>query len=286
MGHHRNTIARIRACSPAKLNLFLHVTGRRADGYHTLQTAFQLLDWGDEMLFEPRDEPGIELSGELALIPPEDNLILRAAARLDPEGTRGARIHIDKIIPMGGGLGGGSSNAATSLLALNALWNLGVSAPQLIALSRSLGADVPVFTAGHSAWAEGIGEDLKPLAIPPAWYVIIWPRSSVSTAEIFNHPELTRNSAPITVQAFFSGPNRNDLEAVVMAEYPEVRRARDWLSNRAPNARMTGSGGCVFASIETQQQALEIAAGTPPEFDAFVAEGLDARPEMCIEYES
>ena len=286
MGHQSKAIARIRACSPAKLNLFLHVTGRRADGYHTLQTAFQLLDWGDEMLFEPRGAPGIELTGELALLPPENNLILRAASQLDPQGTRGARIHVDKVIPMGGGLGGGSSNAATTLLALNSLWHLEVTAAQLIALSAPLGADVPVFTAGRSAWAEGIGEDLQPLSLPPAWYVIVWPQSSVSTAEIFSHPELTRNSAPITVAAFFSGSNRNDLEAVVMAEYPEVRRARDWLRDRVPNARMTGSGGCVFASMKTQQQALEIAASAPPEFDVFVAEGLDTRPEMRIEYEN
>ena len=268
MGIQPATVTTIEARSPAKLNLFLHVTGRRPDGYHSLQTVFQLLNWGDDMRFEAREAPGITLSGDTDDIAPANNLILKAAAALGrPE--RGAHIHIRKRIPRGGGLGGGSSNAATTLLALNRLWQLKLEQNALRQLAAPLGADVPVFVSGHSAWAEGTGEILSPIALPKRWYVIAQPACEVSTAEIFAHPELTRHTAPITVQAFFSGAGHNDLQPVVLSRYPEVQRAWEWLNQHSPTARMTGSGACLFAALEAPT-GLEIA----------VAEGLDRLPEM------
>ena len=269
----------LRACSPAKLNLFLHVTGRREDGYHTLQTLFQLLNWGDEMTFEVRASSGVELSGDTDDLPAAENLILRAAAALG-QTSKGARIHVRKRIPRGGGLGGGSSNAATTLIALNRLWQLGLDQDQLMAMGIPLGADVGVFLLGQSAWAEGAGDALSPMALPKRWYLIAQPRCEASTAKIFSHPELTRNTAPITVQAFFSGTTRNDLQGVAMALYPEIQRAWEWLVSEAPHARMTGSGACVFAAFETEAEARQIAARAPVNLPVVVAEGIDHRPEM------
>ena len=279
MGIQSGTITAIEACSPAKLNLFLHVTGRRPDGYHSLQTVFQLLNWGDDMRFEARAEPGVALSGDTDDIAPEQNLILRAAEALGhPE--RGAHIHVHKRIPQGGGLGGGSSNAATTLLALNRLWELGLEQEALQRLATPLGADVPVFVMGQSAWAEGVGEVLSALALPKRWFVIAQPDCTVSTAEIFADPALTRHTPPITVQAFFSGAGRNDLQPVVESRYPEVQRAVEWLKEHSPNARMTGSGACVFASLESEQEAHDIAARAPAGLAVVVAEGLDRLPDM------
>ena len=267
------------ALSPAKLNLFLHVTGRRPDGYHSLQTVFQLLNWGDDMRFEWRASPDITLSGDTDDIAPEDNLILRAAKLISPS-DQGAHIHVHKRIPRGGGLGGGSSNAATTLLSLNRLWGLGLNVDTLLRLGEPMGADVPVFIQGQSAWAEGIGEELTPISLPKRWFVVAQPDCMVSTAEIFAHPELTRQTPPITVQAFFSGAGRNDLQPVVESRYPEVQRAVEWLKEHSPDARMTGSGACVFASLESEQEAHDIAARAPAGLAVVVAEGLDRLPDM------
>ena len=267
------------ALSPAKLNLFLHVTGRRPDGYHSLQTVFQLLNWGDDMRFEWRASPDITLSGDTDDIAPEDNLILRAAKLISPS-DQGAHIHVRKRIPRGGGLGGGSSNAATTLLALNRLWGLGLNLDTLLRLGEPLGADVPVFIQGQNAWAEGIGEELTPLSLPKRWFVVVQPDCMVSTAEIFAHPELTRQTPPITVQAFFSGAGHNDLQPVVESRYPEVQRAVEWLKEHSPDARMTGSGACVFASLESEQDAHDIEAQAPAGLAVIVAEGLDRLPDM------
>ena len=267
------------ALSPAKLNLFLHVTGRRPDGYHSLQTVFQLLNWGDDMRFEWRESPDITLSGDTDDIAPEDNLILRAAKLIAPS-DQGAHIHVRKRIPRGGGLGGGSSNAATTLLALNRLWGLGLNLDTLLRLGEPMGADVPVFIQGQSAWAEGIGEKLTPVSLPKRWFVVAQPDCMVSTAEIFAHPELTRQTPPITVQAFFSGAGRNDLQPVVESRYPEVQRAVEWLKEHSPDARMTGSGACVFASLESEREAHDIASQAPAGLAVIVAEGLDRLPDM------
>ena len=279
MGLQHPAVTRIHACSPAKLNLFLHVTGQRMDGYHTLQTVFQLLDWGDDMTFELRERPGITLSGDTDDLPAEDNLIMKAACALNqPE--RGAHIHITKRIPRGGGMGGGSSNAATTLRALNTLWSLNLDQRALLTLAKPLGADVPVFTLGQSAWAEGIGEDLSPLALPPRWYAVIIPACEVQTAEIFGHPELTRNTAPITVAAFFSGAGHNDLQPVAVALYPEIRKAWKWLEARSPSASMTGSGACLFAAFDTEAEARSLVAIAPAGVTAVAVQGLDRLPAM------
>ena len=281
MGVQSGTVTAIEACSPAKLNLFLHVTGRRPDGYHSLQTVFQLLNWGDDMRFEARAEPGITLSGHTDDIAPEQNLILKAARALgQPE--RGAHIHIHKRIPRGGGLGGGSSNAATTLLALNRLWGLGLEQDALLHLATPLGADVPVFVMGRSAWAEGVGEMLSALALPKRWFVIAQPDCNVSTAEIFGDPALTRHTPPITVQAFFSGAGQNDLQDVVLPRFPEVQQAWEWLHQHSPSARMSGSGACIFAALKTKESARQIAAEAPDGLKVIVAEGVDRLPEMRV----
>jgi len=264
----------IEALSPAKLNLFLHVTGQRANGYHELQTAFQLLDWGDRMRLEITETPGITLDPPVAGVPNEDNLIFRAATALGLPEDRGVAIGIEKVIPMGGGLGGGSSNAAVTLLALNDLFDLGYSVDELALKGAALGADVPVFVRGRSAWAEGIGDELTPLELPARWFVIIYPDCHVSTQEIFGAPELTRNTPPITVSAFFEGPVRNDLQPVVESRYEQVSAAIKWLSNHG-SAMMTGSGACVFASFQSQAEAQRIAETAKSEFSVFVAKGIN-----------
>ena len=222
--------------APAKLNLFLHVTGRRADGYHELQTLFQLIDLADEVLLSVRDDGAIQRHAGAAGVPAEQDLAVRAARALqrfaDP--SLGADIEVRKRIPLGGGLGGGSSDAATVLLALNELWGCGLGLEALAELGLPLGADVPVFIQGFSAWAEGIGERLTPVTLPQAWYVIVHPGVHVSTTDVFQSPELTRNSPLITIRAFFESGARNDCESVVRARYPEVAEALDWLRQQAP----------------------------------------------------
>ena len=266
--------------SPAKLNLFLHVTGRRENGYHDLQTLFQLLDWGDTLHFTVSDRPGIRIRTGLDNVAPDDNLIIRAARLLNrPE--LGVDIDVNKIIPMGGGMGGGSSNAATTLLALNTLWGLNLTLPELATLGLQLGADVPVFINGNTAWAEGVGELLRPVALPERWYIILAPDCHVSTAEIFNDQQLTRDAAPITMSAFFAGQIRNDLQAVVERRYPAVHNALIWLNKFSP-AIMTGSGACVFSAVDKESDARTIAAAAsealPTLKQVIVARGINHSP--------
>lgn len=269
--------------APAKLNLFLHVTGRRSDGYHLLQTVFRFIDFGDTLSFTPRSDGQIVLTHPLPGVPPEKDLCYRAARLLQTatETSQGIDIKLEKILPLGGGLGGGSSDAATTLLALNQLWGLGLSRLALMELGLQLGADVPVFILGENAWAEGVGEKLQAIALPPAWYVVLVPTLSVQTAEVFTAPELTRNTLTVTMSAFSGGqPDaqfHNDLEPVVSARYPAVAQHLKWLRQYG-DARMTGSGACVFAAFNTESEAQQVLAGKPTEYKGFVARGLDQHP--------
>lgn len=265
--------------SPAKLNLFLHIVGRRPDGYHELQTLFQLLDHGDQLTFEVTAAPEIILPNTFG-VPPEQNLIYKAAKSFQAYTGchQGAIIHVEKCLPIGGGIGGGSSNAATTLLALNYLWETRLSIDQLAELGKALGADVPVFVRGHTAWAEGIGEVLTPLTLPEAWYLVITPNCSVATARIYGHTGLTRDTSHITIAQFLAGdPTHNDLETVVRELYPQVDHAINWLSQFA-EAKMTGSGASVFAKCLDMAQAQEILAQLPLGFTGFLAQGLNRSP--------
>ena len=291
--------------APAKLNLFLHITGRRADGFHDLQTVFQLLDWGDDIAIEVTRDGVISRPEGPVGVAPETDLTVRAARALqDACGVKlGARIRVRKRIPMGGGLGGGSSDAATVLTVLNQLWGTGLGLTALAALGLKLGADVPVFVHGASAWAEERGDKLTPLELAPAWYVVVHPGVAVPTASIFQAAELTRNSPVITIralsltQALRTGVStgasasasvgasagedmRNDCEAVVRARYPAVAQALTWLEARSP-ARLSGTGSCVFARFESAAQAERIAARVPDEWTSFVARGVNRSPLMA-----
>jgi 4-diphosphocytidyl-2-C-methyl-D-erythritol kinase len=266
--------------APAKLNLFLSIVGRRADGYHELQTVFQLLDFGDLLHIATRDDGGICRSGGVPGVVAADDLALRAARLLqDCAGVRaGADIHIDKRIPVGGGLGGGSSDAATTLVALNRLWNAGLDTPSLCQLGCRLGADVPVFVQGFSAFAEGVGERLTPLSLPARWYLVVDPGEAVSTAALFADPQLTRAAPRQTIPDFVSGKAAgNAFLAPVRARHPRVAAALDWLEESAP-ARLSGTGGCVFAAFADRDEAEAVAARCPPDFSAIVARGLDRSP--------
>jgi 4-diphosphocytidyl-2-C-methyl-D-erythritol kinase len=265
--------------APAKLNLFLHVTGRRADGYHELQTLFQLIDLCDTVSISVREDGRIERPVGPPEVPGEADLTVRAARALQSAtGTRlGASLKVRKRIPQGGGLGGGSSDAATTLLALNEMWNCGLSLSELASLSRPLGADVPVFVQGSSAWAEGVGERLTPVTLPGEWYVVIYPGVSMSTREVFQSPELTRNSPLITIRAFFESGGRNDCEPVVRSRAPQVAEALEWLARFAP-ARLTGTGSCVFSACGSASDAERLAARVPDRWMSFVAQGLDTSP--------
>jgi 4-diphosphocytidyl-2-C-methyl-D-erythritol kinase len=265
--------------APAKLNLFLHVTGRRRDGYHELQTAFQLIDLCDSLDFEVGEDERIERIAGNPEVAAEDDLVLRAARLLKRRGgvRQGARITLRKRIPLQGGLGGGSSDAATTLVALNELWNVGLDAPELAALGLELGADVPVFVHGRSAWAEGVGEELVSIDLPPSWFVVIRPPVAVSTAAVFQAPELTRNSPKITIRGFLQTGGRNDCEPVVTLRYPEVRQALDWLGQFG-KARMTGTGSCVFAAFAGQEQAPRVLGNLPGGWEGFVVRGLAVSP--------
>ena len=285
-------VQRITLPAPAKLNLFLHITGRRDDGYHSLQTVFQLLDYGDELSFAARGDGELTLActGPQAMdtVAADDNLVLRAARALRDHAGRadlGADIILSKRLPTGGGVGGGSSDAATTLLALNQLWDLQRDDDTLAALGRKLGADVPVFVRGHSAWAEGIGEALTPVDLPERWYLVVHPGCHVSTAEVFSHPQLTRDTPAITIRAFFAGASRNDCEALVRRLFAPIDKALIWLENSknaVGQARMTGTGACVFVAFATQgdaraaQQAL--VAHMPAQWQSFVARGVDRSP--------
>jgi 4-diphosphocytidyl-2-C-methyl-D-erythritol kinase len=265
--------------APAKLNLFLHVTGRRADGYHELQTLFQLVDLCDTIAITVREDGLIERPEGPAGVTLEADLAVRAAHVLKQAtgSPLGATLKVHKRIPLGGGLGGGSSDAATVLLALNQVWDTRLSLPELSTLGLPLGADVPVFIQGSSAWGEGIGERLTPVTLPAKWYVIIHPGVGVSTREVFQSPELTRNSPVITIRALLDPGGRNDCERVVRAHAPEVAEALDWLARLAP-ARLTGTGSCVFAACESAAAAERLAARVPDRWMSFVARGLNTSP--------
>ncbi len=265
--------------APAKLNLFLHVVGRRPDGYHLLQTVFRFVDYGDSLSFAIRDDGLIRRVNPLPGVDPEQDLTVRAARLLQQEtGCRlGADIVLEKRLPMGGGLGGGSSDAATTLLALNRLWNLNLGRQALQELGLRLGADVPVFVFGESAFAEGVGEELQPVALPPAWYVVLVPPVAVSTVEIFTSKELTRDTKPIKMLDFSTGCGRNDLEPVVCRKYPQVAECLDWL-RAFGDARMTGSGACVFAAFSSEEEANKVFSMKPAQMVGFIAKGLDRHP--------
>jgi 4-diphosphocytidyl-2-C-methyl-D-erythritol kinase len=269
--------------APAKLNLFLHIVGRRPNGYHELQTCFQFVDLCDEISIEVRADGQIRRVIDIPGVPESADLCVRAAQALKvvSGSPLGADIGLIKRIPIGGGLGGGSSDAATCLVALNQLWGLHLPAEKLAELGLKLGADVPVFVHGRAAWAEGVGERLTPLYPPLAPiehnYLILKPNVFVSTAEVFQDPELTRNSAPITIHGFLASGGRNDCLGVVRRRYPEVARALDWLSLYG-SARLTGTGACVFLACETQELGQEMLRKMPPEFEGFLARGLNDSP--------
>lgn len=268
--------------APAKLNLFLHVVGRREDGYHLLQTVFRLVDFADQLYFRLRADGVIRLHTPTPGVPEEQDLCVRAAKLLQRESGApwGVDIFLEKRIPMGGGLGGGSSDAATTLLALNRLWKLGWRRNQLLKLAPALGADVPVFVFGGNAFAEGIGEKLLPIALPPAWYLILTPPVHVSTAQVFSSKELTRNTIPIKIPPFSIAQGHNDLEPVVCASYPEVARHLEWLRQLegARMVAMTGSGACVFAEFATESGARAALGKVPYGMKGFVAQGFDRHP--------
>jgi 4-diphosphocytidyl-2-C-methyl-D-erythritol kinase len=266
--------------APAKLNLFLHVVGQRADGYHLLQTVFQLLDWGDEVELRARADGAITRRGDLAQIPEGIDLTLRAANLLRRRcpGREGAEIAVDKRIPVGGGLGGGSSDAATVLVALNEIWRCGLGVDELADLGAGLGADVPVFVRGHTAWAEGIGERLAPIDVPARHYVIVDPGVGVATASLFQAAELTRNSPPTTISDFLAGTmTTNAFAPLVRARHPRIAAALDWLGHFG-DARLSGSGGCVFVALESAVAADAVVASCPAGFTAWRAAGIARSP--------
>jgi 4-diphosphocytidyl-2-C-methyl-D-erythritol kinase len=269
--------------APAKLNLFLHIVGRRADGYHELQSVFQFVDLCDELEIAVRTDGQIARRTEILDVPAERDLCVRAARVLQRASgcTLGADIHLHKRIPIGGGLGGGSSDAATSLLALNHLWGIHWNADRLAALGLTLGADVPVFIRGRAAWAEGVGERLTllypPLAPDETNYLILKPNVFVGTAEVFQDPELTRNSPAITIHGFLKSGGRNDCWSVVRRRYPDVARAFDWLSQFG-TARLTGTGACVFLACESMERGRAIMRDAPQDCDAYLVRGLNDSP--------
>lgn len=269
----------LRLPAPAKLNLMLHITGRRADGYHELQTLFQFLDHGDTLHFRPRADGQLHLQPELPGVATEDNLIIRAARLLQQaSGTdQGADIRLDKRLPMGGGIGGGSSDAATALVGLNHLWQTGLSLDQLAELGLTLGADVPVFVRGRAAWAEGVGEQLTPVELDEPWYLVVVPPCHVSTAEIFSDERLTRDTPAITLAAFREHGGRNDCLPVVTARYTEIRNTLILL-NKFCEAKMTGTGSCLFGAFPNEREADKVRARLPATLQAFVAKGCNVSP--------
>ena len=281
--------------APAKINLFLHILGRRDDGYHDLQTAFQFLDYCDDIVIDPAADGEISRPDGLAGLRPEDDLAVKAAVLLSEvtDCRYGARISIRKRIPAGGGLGGGSSDAATVLVALNDLWGLGLNLDALAGIGRKLGADVPVFLRGRAAWGEGIGERLSPMDFPTPYYVIVKPACDVSTRRVFQSSELTRNSPPITISGFLSTGGRNDCLPVVSDLYPEVAEALEWLSDQGLSAgndhhgdagsmrreaRLTGTGACVFAGFDDEGEAKSVFDRLPARWSGFVARGINVSP--------
>lgn len=265
--------------SPAKINLFLHVTAQRNDGYHEIQTVFQFLDYCDSLEFQIEQSTTLELLTPVKGVKNESNIILRAAKCLQSHtnSPQGAKISIKKRLPIGGGLGGGSSNAATTLIALNHLWKTKLTTTELAQLGLTLGADVPVFIHGYAAWAEGVGEELTPILPAEPWYVIIVPDCQVSTAEVFSSQELTRDCEPITISRFLSGEGENICEGVVLKSYPAISQAVDWL-NCYGKSRMSGTGACIFADFSSQVQAQQVLDNLPQNWQGFIAKGCNQSP--------
>lgn len=277
--------------SPCKLNLFLHFTGQRDDGYHLLQSLFQLLDYSDDIEIEVNRSGVIEFSCNIPELTNEDNLIVKAAKLLkehahcdniesEVKQSLGAKIHLNKRLPFGGGVGGGSSNCATTLMALNYMWRLALTNEQLADLAVKLGADVPIFISGQTAFVEGIGEVITPIDMPEIWYLVVQPECHISTAEIFSNPLLTRNSKAITIRDLnalrlpFEG--HNTMQDIVCRDYPEVAKVLNWLTQFSPNARMTGSGSCLFIPFDNEQEVRKIA--TRCQWPHFVAKGVNQSP--------
>ena len=274
-----NTVEAFLCPAPAKLNLFLHVVGRRPDGYHLLQTQFCFIGLADTLHFKLRQDGVVRRVAEVSGVPEAQDLCIRAARLLQEEtGTPlGVEIGVEKRIPMGGGLGGGSSDAATVLIALNRLWGLNLSRKRLMELGLRLGADVPVFVFGENAFAEGVGEALQAYPAPDVWYVVLTPPVHVPTAQIFSHPQLTRNTNSITIRGLSEAQVKNDLQPVVCELYPQVAQYLAWLEQFAP-ARMTGSGACVFAAFGTEQEARDVIAKLPQNMRGVIAQGLKQHP--------
>jgi 4-diphosphocytidyl-2-C-methyl-D-erythritol kinase len=270
--------------APAKLNLTLRVLGRRADGYHRLQSVFQFLDRCDRIFLEPRADGQIQRLAGAPGVSADQDLVVRAARLLQNHtGCRqGAELRVEKVLPLGGGLGGGSSDAATTLHGLNQLWGLGLEIDELAALGLSLGADVPVFVRARAAWAEGVGEELTPVELPEPWYLVLTPPCQVPTAAVFADPDLTRDSPPITIAGFIAGDDRNDCLAVVLKRYAAVAQAFAWLEARA-EARLTGTGGCLFAACAGRDAAEALAAQAPSQWSPMVARGCNRSPLMALD---
>ena len=265
--------------SPAKLNLFLYINGRTENGYHELQTLFQFVDHGDELTIQANDSGEITISPEIEGVPLKDNLIWKAATALQrfANCSYGAHIDLHKILPMGGGIGGGSSNAATALVALNYLWQTNLSDDELAKIGLALGADVPVFVRGFSAFAEGVGEKLSPAHPDEKWYLVVRPNVSIATADIFGHPDLTRNTPKRDLETLLNKPSVNDCEKIVRMLYPEVDKQLSWLLQYAPS-RLTGTGSCVFAEFSSQNEANKVLEQLPDNVSAFVAKGKNISP--------
>ncbi|TQP31053.1 4-(cytidine 5'-diphospho)-2-C-methyl-D-erythritol kinase [Vibrio cholerae] len=275
--------------SPAKLNLFLYITGRRANGYHDLQTLFQFLDHGDELTITANNSGNITLSPALADVALEDNLIYKAAMALKnaAQSPLGADIQLHKVLPMGGGIGGGSSNAATTLVALNYLWQTGLSDDQLAEIGLALGADVPVFTRGFAAFAEGVGEELSVVEPEEKWYLVVRPAVSIATKDIFTHPQLVRNTPKRDLASLLATPYENDCEKIVRSLYPEVDKQLSWLLQYAPS-RLTGTGSCVFAEFSSRKDAQAVFPQLSDNVLAFVAQGRNVSPlrKTLADYQS
>lgn len=272
-------MAEVTVPSPGKINLFLHVLGRRPDGYHLLQTAFQFIDFCDYLTFSLRSDSQIKLEAPSLDFPAEQNLIYRAAMLLrDYTGVnKGIEISVEKNIPLGGGLGGGSSNAATTLLILNLLWDTGLTLDELLALGLKLGADLPIFIDGRASFAEGVGEQLESVIYPEKWVLILMPPCSVDTGKIFSDSQLTRNTPPITIAEFFEKGGRNDCEPVARKHFPEIANALDWLGQYVP-VKMTGTGSSIFAIFEDKETALQIFNKIPEPLTGIIVKGLNSSP--------
>ncbi len=267
--------------APAKLNLFLHIVGRRADGYHLLQTVFQFLDYGDELYYEPNDSGAIRARYALPGVTAEHDLIQRAAQclRVAAGCDAGVTIDLTKRLPMGGGLGGGSSDAATTLVALNAIWGCGFSEDRLAEIGLTLGADVPVFVRGRAAWAEGVGERLQAVTVTEPWFLVVNPPVEVETREIFANPQLTRDCEPITIRRFLDEGGENVFEPVVRAQYPDVDELMHWLGGFG-SPRLTGSGSCVFLACDSRERCADIMRQLPVRWQGFIARGMNRSPLM------